>query len=48
MPIAMLGSYVRNVELLKASKAGIRILKQVLKIVEDYYVIGGKCMYSNI
>ncbi len=48
MPIASLGSYVRNVELLKASQAGIRILKQILGIVKDYYVIGGVLFHSNM
>ena len=48
MPIASLGSYVWNVELLKASQAGIRISKQVFLIVEDYYVIGEMCNHSNM
>ncbi len=39
-PAASLSSYVRNVELLKASQAGIRFSKQVFKVVEDYDVIG--------
>ena len=48
MPIASLGSYVWNVELLKASQAGIHISKQIFFFVEDYYVIGGMSNYGNI
>jgi len=48
MPIALLGSYVWNVELLKASQAGIHISKQIFLIVKDYYVIGGMCNHGNM
>ena len=48
LPKASLSSYVWNEELLKASQAGIRISKQVFFIVEDYYVIGGMCIHSNM
>ena len=47
-PAAPLSSYVRNVELLKASQAGIRFSKQVFEFVEDYYVIGEKYICGNI
>ena len=47
-PAALLGSYVRSVELLKASQAGIRISKQVFLTVEEHYVIGEMCNHSNM
>ena len=47
-PAASLSSYVRNVELLKASQAGIRFSKQIFLIVEDYYAIGEMYIHSNM
>ena len=48
LPRASLSSYVRNVELLKASQAGIRFSKQVFEFVEDYYGIGEMWTHSDM
>ena len=48
VPTASLSSHVRNVELLKASQAGIRFSKQILEFVEDYYVIGEMWAHSDM
>jgi hypothetical protein len=42
-----LGSHVQNRKLLKAYQVGNGVSKQVSKIVEEYYAIGGRYTLSN-